>query len=344
MTRKLIYAFLALVVIYLVGTFGYYAIGKGEWNIFECAYMTTITLTTVGYGEILSNFESNPAARLFTIFLLLIGMGVLLYAVSTVTAFLVEGELSNVIWRRKMEKAIAKLRNHFIVCGFGEIGIHIVEELLKTRRHFVVVENNPERILELKIKGSAANPTGTLYVEGDATNDEVLHNAGIKHAQGLICSLHSDPENLFLAITAKQLNPKIKVFSRCIDPGSQPKFLKAGADYVVSPQHIGAMRLISQMVRPDVVSFLDLMLRDTNRELRVEQVSLPGNSSLIGKTIADSNIKNHTGMMVMALKDSDSETWVYNPGADFILKPNCNLIVFGEMEGLEKLRELVTRE
>jgi voltage-gated potassium channel len=340
LTRRVIFAFIALAAISLVGIVGYYLLGAGQWSWLDCTYMTVITLATVGYGEILSNFNSNPAARIFTIFLILIGMGILLYAVSTVTAFLVEGELSNVLWRRKMEKAIAKLRKHFIICGVGEIGMHIIEELIKTRRTFVAVESNPERILNLKVKGKALN-SEILFLEGDATKDEVLLEAGIKHAQGLICALHSDPENLFLAITAKQLNHHIRIISRCINPENQAKFLKAGADYVVSPQQIGALRLVSQMVRPNVVSFLDVMLRDTKRELRVEEVTIPLDSPLIGKSLASSEIKSKTDMLVMAVKDCDTGEWIYNPAADLTLKANCTLIVFGDIDGLEKLRHLV---
>jgi len=325
-----------LILVVVWGTLGYWIIGRVEghhWRAFDCLYMTIITLTTVGYGEAL-DLSRSTAGRVYTIVLLLIGCGIVLYCFSTITAFFVEGNLSEIFWRRKMERAIDALQHHYIVCGAGETGIHVVEELYRTQRPFVVVERDPERVEALQQRREV------LVCEGDAEDSKTLLAAGIKRARGLVAALPEDKDNIFVVITARQLNPNLRIIAKGILPESREKLLRAGADAVVSPNFIGGLRLASELIRPRVVSFLDTMLRDRARVIRVEEVTLPSGSPLAGKKIRDSRIYERTGLLVVAMQYEGEETFIYNPGPEAELRPGCTLIVLGEMNQVQRLREL----
>jgi voltage-gated potassium channel len=227
------------------GTLGYMLV-EG-WSPLDALYMTVITLATVGYGE---THPLSPVGRIYTIALILIGLGVVGYGLSTVVAFLVEGQLTGILERRKMERKIRSLRDHVILVGAGETGKHIAEELLNTGTPFVVIERDPAQVGALERLGKV------LYINGDATESGVLREARIESARGLISSAPSDKDNLFVILTARELNSALRIVSRVIAEGSRHKLLKAGADAVVSSNLIGGLRMASEMLRPHVVSFL----------------------------------------------------------------------------------------
>lgn len=328
--KRLVIPFLILVIIFEVGIIGYELI-EG-WGFLDALYMTTISLATVGYGEV---HPLSPIGKVFTIGLLLSGVGILLYVVGSGIAFLVEGELGGMLRRRKMEKQIEKLSNHYIICAEGETSEYVIEEFAKTKRDFVIVTNIPDLIAKLSARGDI------FLIPGDPTEDRVLVKAGIMRAKGLLSVLQSVKDNLFVVLTARQLNSKLRIVARAIEEGSDVKLKKAGADEIVCTDAIGGMRMASAMIRPTVVSFLDQMLYQKETILRLEETVIPSKSSLTAKTLNEGKIPERTGLMVIAVKDSRNNAYIYNPPANYTIKPNDVLITIGTPEQVKKLQALV---
>lgn len=328
--KRFIIAGLVLGSIILIGTVGYMWIGGKPHSPLDALYMTIITISTIGYGEIIS-LSGNPAGRVFTIFIALSGISVLFYIMTNFTAFVVEGELKDSFWRRKMEKMAKNLRDHYIVCGIGIVGIHIVNELDAIKRPYVVVEINREHIEKLPNTGKAQ-----IFIEDDATDNDTLLKASIEKARGLFAVTGDDNQNLVICLTAKQLNPHIKVVAECNEIRNRDKMKKAGADSVVSPSLIGGLRMASEMVRPTVVSFLDMMLRDKEQGLRIEEVSVP--PSFVGQPISTLKLKKYRSVLLLAIRDKDDLT--YNPPEDYVIQGGNTLIFMGtpdDRQGLEKI-------
>jgi voltage-gated potassium channel len=309
--------------ILLVGVVGYHLI-EG-WSAFDALYMTVITLATVGYGE--THALSTPG-RVFTMFLILGGMGVILYGVSRITSFIVEGEMSGILRRRRMNRTISRFSNHYIVCGWGNTGYYAVEELHRTRRPYVVVEKDPAKVKQLAEREM-------MYIEGDATSDETLIAAGIQRAAGLISTLETDRDNMFVVITARGLNPKFSIVSKINDISSRDKFLRGGANIVISSDFIGGLRMVSELVRPGATSFLDTMLRD-NSALRVEDVQVGLHSRFARKPISACDAFAKSGVLLVSLKQGDS--FQFNPPASTILDGGDTLVVIGNPEQLRSVR------
>jgi voltage-gated potassium channel len=327
-------AFLVAVVI-VGGTVGFHAIGLYHgfhWPWWDCLYMTVITISTVGYGEILP-IAGVPEARAFTMVLILFGMGMLLYFASSIVSMIVEMDVKQAFRRRSMRKAIEGLEEHIIVCGAGTTGIHVVEELMATKRAFVVIEVDPKRIEWIEVH--LGQPI--LYLQGDATEDDVLRAAGIERAMGVVSALSNDKDNLFVTVTARQLNSRLRIISRAKEVASANKLKRAGASSVVSPNFIGGMRMVSEMIRPEVTEFLDLMLRDKDKNLRIEEVQVLPESILAGKTLAESNLRKVTRLLVIAARDR-AGGYHYNPGPEFVLAEGTTLIVLGETDDVAKFR------
>lgn len=263
--QRLLTAGVAVLAVFSVGVAGYTIIGHGKHRFVDSLYMTVITLTTVGYGEIIP-MENNPAGRIFTMFLLLFGMGILVYFVSAITAFLVEGQLEHVFWRKRMRQAIAELKHHVIVCGAGVVAGHLIEELVRVQRPVVAVIPQGSAPPQLDV------PQELPHIVGDAADEDVLAEAGLARADGLVAALELDRDNVLVTLTARQMNPAVRIVAMLVDPRHEGKLRRAGADSVVSPFLIGGMRMASEMIRPMVVTFLDTMLRDRDRNLRVEEV------------------------------------------------------------------------
>ena len=332
--RQLAFGALSLTVVLVSGAAGYHVIGEGNWSYGDCIYMTIITLSTVGYGEVLHGMDAMPGARVWTAMLIVLGSGSLVFFVSTLTAFIVEGDIQGVLRRRRMQKAIDQLKDHIIVVGAGATGVHVIEELYATKAAFVVIETDLERLLRV----AEDIAPGMLYVVGDATTDHVMHEAGVTRAKGLAATLPDDRDNVFVSITARALNPTLRIVSKRTEDTAESKLKRAGANATVSPSQIGGMRLVSELVRPSVVQFLDTMLRDREQALRVEEVSIPTGSTLIGVSLAETTIRDQTRVLVLAVHNVDG-SYVYNPGPEYILEAGMTLVVLCQAGDVRKLRD-----
>jgi voltage-gated potassium channel len=333
LSRRLLVALALLAIILLVGTVGYKFLVGGTW--LDGLYMTVITLSTVGYGEVVPGLEESPGGRIFTIGLIFFGAGLLLYVISTTTAFFVEGKLTDILRRRKMEREIEKLSDHTIVCGAGTTGIHVIEELTKVGEAFVVIESDPERLKKVLPQ------TTFLYCQGDATSDEVLLKAGIERARGLVTVLSNDKDNLFVTITARQLNPGARIVARGVEPSIRQRIRQAGADAVVFPNQIGGLRLVSELIRPHVVGFLDRMLRPGREAWRIEEVAVAEGSPSVGKTLGSLEIEKRVGLPVLALTEDEGRKVTYYPTHDTVLPSEARLVVLAERTQVDKLRHLL---
>ncbi|MBU2442398.1 MAG: potassium channel family protein, partial [Nanoarchaeota archaeon] len=264
--KKRLYLILfAIFLVVLAGSSGYYILFGGKPKYMDCLYMTVISLTSVGYGEIIP-VTGNIPAQIFTMVLITFGMGIILYGISTLTAIMIEGELSGILRKNKMENRIKKLHDHYIVCGGGETGRHVITELVKNKEKVVLIEHLDDNIEKSR------HIEDLLFIKGDATDDQNLILAGIDKAAGIVICLPSDKDTLYVTMTARMLNGKIRIISRMVDQSIQPKLKKAGADSTVSPNFIGGLRLASEMLRPAVVDFLDSMLRSSQGHIRISQL------------------------------------------------------------------------
>jgi len=319
----------------VLGTAGYYFIGGGQWTVGQCFYMTVVTLSTVGFAETLPNMDSVTGSRSWTIVLILLGSGTLLYFVSTLTAFIVEGDLGGALRRQRMSRLLEKIHDHVIVCGAGSTGQHVIYEMLATHTPFVVVDHEQSRIDRLTHESGRT----FLYVLGDATEDGVLEEAGIQRASGLVAALREDRDNLFLTVTARALNERMRLVSKVVEPENLDKLRRAGADSVVSPAFIGGMRLASEMIRPVVVGFLDKMLREDDADRRIEELVVPDDSRLRDRTLGQSNLRTHSDALVIAIRDLAGEVH-YNPSADTRIEGGSVLILLVKTADIPKLRNL----
>lgn len=318
-----------LLGVFLFGVFGYSLIEK--WSFLDSAYMTVITLSSVGFGEVK---PLSGTGQIFTIILIILGMGTVLYGLTTITAAVVEGRINELLRRKKMERNIAALKNHVIVCGPQDTTRSIIEELYQTKTPFVIVDKQAGAWLELM------EYKNILYVDGDATEEAILKKAGINQARGLITAQDNDTQNVFVVLTARELNPDLRIISRVSTREAEQKFLRAGANAVVCPNFIGGMRLASEIIRPTVVDFLDVMIRARELTLRIEEVSIGGNSPYVNKTLAESKIGHDTGVIIVAKKDIVTGRYLYNPRADTVIVEGDVLIALGEVEQIDKLKKL----
>jgi voltage-gated potassium channel len=332
--RRLIAPCVALVAVLLVGTVGYYSLGHGRWGVFECLYMAVVTLTTVGFGELLEGMEHVPYVRGFTTVLIIAGIGVVLYFASTVTATIIEGDLQRALRKTRMRNRISKLDGHVVVCGAGSTGRHVVGELIAANRPCVAIDLDQQRI----DRGVQQWGEGSfLYIVGDATDDAVLHAANVAKASGVVASLPNDKDNLYLVVTARQINPSARIVARGSDLRMLDKLKRSGADTVVSPNFIGGMRMVSELIRPHVVRFLDEMLRDHTGKWRIEEVSIPEGSRLAGQTLRQADLRRSHDVAVLAARDR-ANLYTYNPGADFLIEEGVTLVVLGRLEQVSALQ------
>jgi voltage-gated potassium channel len=307
--------------IFTIGVAGYMFFAP-EASLLDAIYMTVITLTTVGYGEIV-DLSTHPGGRVFTIVLLFFGVGTFVYFFSSLTGFIVEGNLEHLFWRRKMQKAIDQMKDHFIVCGGGYTGRHIVRELAQTGRDFVLIEGDENHVVDAEEFAGAK----LHVIIGDATDDHTLIGAGIERASGIFSCVSNDKDNLIVTVSARLLNPGVRIISRCMDEAVEQKIKKAGADVVISPNMIGGLRMASAMVRPTVVSFLDLMLRARER-LRVEESTVASGSRLDGKTVEELRHLHPADALLIATRTPDGD-WQYNPLDEVKIVPGMTLIYMG---------------
>lgn len=314
------------------GVLGYKIIFPNE-SLAKLMYMTSITLSTVGYGDILEVYNS-PIATYYTMVLMLVGMGIVLYSVSTITAFLIEGKLEKIFLFQSILRRLKKMKNHYIICGSGQTGIHVIREMHNTKQPFVVIENDPEFLDKLR-----AEFKDCLVLIGDATSEEILEKANLKTAKGLVVTLSNDKDNLFLTLTARMLNPTINIVSRAIDLSLVKKLKMAGANYVVSPNFIGGMRIASEILRPNVVTFLDKMLRGADKSIRVGEIVISTDSKLRGKTLEDAKIYQELGLNIMAIGEDKGSEFNYNPPPETILREGTVLLFIGNIDQQKEIEK-----
>jgi len=326
-TRFLIILIL-LVAVAGLGTVGYMLIE--HWTAFDSLYMTVITVASVGFNEV---HPLSTAGRAFTMALIVVGLGTVAYGLSTITALWVEGDLMHLWENRRMERRISGLREHIILCGGGETGRHIAQELGKTNTPFVIIDIDPRQERALQKFGQ-----DLLYIIGDATDGDVLRAAQIETARGLIASLPSDKDNLFTLLTARELNPRLRLVSAVSSDDARSKLLRAGADAVVSGKAIGALRLASEMIRPHVVSFLDAMLREPGA-LRVQEI--PVGAAGAGQSLGALKLQERVGIVVFALISGKLLRHHFNPTPDTTLEAGDVLIACASHEQFEEARKLV---
>lgn len=337
LTRRLVMGLALLVIIVIGGGVGYYLIGGGRWSLGDCIYMTVISVTTVGYGEVLRDMDRVPYARGFTMILLLLGTGSIVYFASAVTAFIIEGDLKNVLFASRLKKRMKRMKDHVVVCGAGSTGRHVIEELLTTGMSVVAIDLREGELREIAEKFPRAEFS---YIVGDATDDDVMAQTGLERARGLVAALSSDKDNLYLTVSARQTNPGTRIVARCAELSHVEKIRRSGADAVVSPNFIGGMRLVSELLRPAVVRFLDDMLRDRRAAYRIEEVQLGDGAASLGATLRDARVRERFGMTVLAVRASDQQSWVYNPDANEKLGPGMTLVVLGSAEQVAELRRV----
>lgn len=319
---KEIKTILFLVLLLLVlGSSGYSVIE--DVNILDSLYMTVITLSTTGYKEV---FPLSDAGRVLTMVLILFGITIFLYALREINLVLFEGKFFQ---ERKMQKKISQLENHYIICGYGRMGTKIAQELKKRKKSFVILEkefDNPENFEDYQ------------YIAGDATEDENLLKAGIEKAQGLVSVLSTDIENTFTTLSARGLNPSLKIIARAEDESSREKLLKAGANRVVLPYEIGGYRITQALLRPTVVDFIDEVFSRTDLGLEIEEVKINNDSNLNGKSIEQSKIRSDFNTIIVGIYRSSGKL-IYNPGSETMIEEGDDLIVIGERDKLDKLQE-----
>jgi len=327
--RKVWAAVACLLLVEVVGTLGYMLL-EG-WDFTDSVYMTIITVASVGFGEV---HPLSATGRWFTMGLILGGIGTLLYGVTNLTAFVVEGEFRDLLRRTRMDKNIEKLSGHLVLCGAGRVGRNIAEELCCLGHPLVVVDRNPDHLAHLE-----SLPQPPLIVLGDATDDHVLEQAGVRRASGFIAALATDADNLYIVLSVRQMNPGLRVIARVNDEEVVPKMLRAGADKTVCPSHIGGLRMASELVRPNAVDFLDKMLRERQGQLRVEEARVTESGAVAGKTLAEAHIPKHTGCVVVARRVAGGE-FEFNPTADTRLTAGDVIVAIGEVAQIQKLKAL----
>ncbi len=325
--RHLRFSIAALALIIAIGTFGYAMIE--DWQTLDALYMTIITLATVGFKEV---HDLSPEGKIFTIVLIISGTGIIAYTLSSLIQFTLEGQLRKILGRKKLENRISKLRNHYIICGYGRIGHLICREFQSRPTPFVVVEKNPHHIELLEREGH-------MYVEGDATDDETLQAAGIEHAKGLITAVTSDTDNVYITLTARGLNPKLFILARAGEEGAEKKLMRAGASKVISPYTIGASRMAQAILRPSVVDFIELATASEHLALQIEEISIAADSVLAGKNLINSGIRQSMGIIIVGIKESDGKM-TFNPPPEKNIEPNAVLIILGERPAISQLEKI----
>ncbi len=323
---KKLYVAVALVfTVLLIGIFGYMLLE--QYSLVDAIYMTVITVGTVGFREV---HELNDDGKLFTVMLILFSLGSFAYALTVITRYIIEGEFQLFFRHYKVNKEIQKLSNHIIVCGYGRNGKQACEQIHSGGIQFVAIESNPAIIAQMR------EEEGILFVEGDATRDEVLIEAGIDRAQGLIAALPSDAANVFVVLTARDRNPGLKIISRASDDASEHKLKRAGADNVIMPDKIGGTHMAALITKPDVLEFIDYITGRIN--IRLEEIhckSLPANMQ--NRSIRELEIRNKTGANIIGMKQSNGE-YIINPAPDTVMLTDAKLFVLGTQEQVMKFK------
>lgn len=325
-TTKIKISLIILLTIFIIGTIGFHLI-EG-WSLVDSFYVCITTLSTVGYGDFV---PETTAGKFFAVSVIIFGVGMMFYTLVLLAETFIEGRLSLLLGRGKLEKIIEKMSDHYIICGGGRIGFLICRELMAEKIPCLIIDNNPEVTQK-------AQEEGFIYCKGDATQDKVLLAAGIKRAKGIVCVLPSDAENLYVILTAKELNQKIYIMARSEEEESERRLLRAGADKVMSPYTLGGVRMAMAILRPAMLDFIEITTSRQSLELRMEEVSICPNSPFISKTLEDSGIRKRFGLIIIAVK-KDSGKMIFNPMANYVIEEGDRLISMGEDENVKKFAQ-----
>lgn len=317
-----------LAITLMFGTASYYFLE--DMTLFDALYMTVITISTVGFSEIK---PLTLSGRIATMIIISTGISITAYTIGMLLRIFIEGELSKSFGKRRMEKKISKLKNHYIICGYGRIGTLICEELNAVKIDFVVIEQDAAAIEKLE-------DNGFLYLLMDATSEEALTKAGIMSARGLVTAVMSDADNVFITLTAKGLRPDIYVLSRASDQKNEVKLKRAGASRVVSPYLIGGKRMAQVLIKPTVVDFIDIAMMDSHLGLMMEEAEIGQRSNLIGKSLIESALRQDYGVIIVAIKKKSGEM-IFNPMPTERLEANDVLVVLGKKTAMARMTDIL---
>ena len=328
--RNIVISLMVLSTIIIFGTIGYRHIE--HWSYLDSLYMTVITMSTVGFREV---HQLSNTGQSFTILIIVCGTGLAAYVAGSFFQLIIEGQLRLFMGRKKLLQQISKLENHYIVCGYGRIGNFICREFSEKPVPFVVVENDP--LLCTKLEEDEM-----LYVQGDATDDDTLIEAGITKANGLITAVTSDTANVYITLTARGLNPDLFILARSGEKSTEKKLLRAGANKVVSPYTIGANRMAQAILRPSVMDFIEIATAHQNLELQMEEICIRAGSDLVNKTLMGSDIRKELGIIIVAIKKTDTDKMLFNPSSQSLLEEGDILISLGDPTATGNLEKMAT--
>ncbi len=327
-TKHLVIAIALSVGIIIFGTFGYMLI-EG-WGFLDALYMTIITLTTVGYSEVQA--LSRPG-RIYTMVLIFSGFGFFVYAAGAVVQFMVEGQIRTILGRRRLDRKIDRMKAHYIICGYGRIGRVICRKLRSKPLDIVVIEHNPELIPRME-------KDGILFIHGEAADESNLLRARIEQATGLVAALATDADNVFLVLTARQLNPDLTIIARAGDERANSKLKAAGANRVESPYEMGAAGMAQRILRPTVTNFLDLALSDKPTDIQMEEIPVSAASDMVGVMLKDSGIRQRFHLIIIAIKKPDG-SMLFNPSFEATINIGDTVIAVGEDTNLQQLERIL---
>lgn len=326
--RRVYLLLLLTAVLIVAGTLGYYFLEE-DYSLFDALYMTVITLTTVGYGEVK---PLSTAGRAFTIALLLVGVFTLFYSATELIRSVVSGEVQQLLGRQLMARNLAALHDHLIVCGYGRMGRHVSREFARQGQDFVVIDNNAELLEDFNLQGG-------LAVVGDCTTDEVLRKAGVERARALVTVVPSDADNLYITMSARLINSKLFIVARGEGEEAEQKLLRVGADRVIAPYALGGSRIVQAVLRPTVMEFIELATKTEHLELQIEQTVVAPGSPLAGMSLTASRLRQDYGLIVVAIKKRHG-AMVYTPPPETVMEGGDTLIALGRRSQLEQLEAL----
>lgn len=326
--RKIKFILYAFALLLLTGVVGYMIILK--INFIDAFYMTVITISTVGFGEVA---KMDAEAKIFSIFMIFWGLGIVGYTFSTIVVLFVEGRIISIWKGKKMEKRIKSLNNHYIVCGSGEIADVIINKFSHEGLDFVVITDNESSLEEFAERG-------ILEIQGSPTEESILDQAGIQRAKGLICVLDSEVDNIVTVLTARNLNKELYIIANSLTPSGSDKLLKVGANKTLSANEISGKRMAAMMIKPNVISFLDVFTRAGDIELGLEEVTVMKDSYLENKPLKEAAIPKMTGLIVIAIRQIENGRLLFNPPVDYVFTLGDVLLVLGREDQVDKLRHL----
>ncbi len=324
--RRILFALLAVAIAIGFGAVGFFLI-EG-WSLLDSLYVAAQTVTTVGYGDLTPVTRNG---RIFSTVFMLAGVGIVLYALTVTVQTIVQSELVATFGQRRQSRKMSKLRNHFIICGAGRVGSHLIRGLLGTEETFIVIERNPQNVAEL-------TDLGVIVLVRDATLEESLREAGVEHARGLAACLPNDADNVYVVLTARDLNPKLHIVARAVEEQAEAKLIRAGANRVVAPTIIGGHRMAMALTKPAVDDFLGSITAN-KLELAFEQVEVDPSSNLVGRRLSETNIRSELDIVVVSIRRSDGQI-LFNPSGEAIIENGDILIAIGHAESLMKLAAL----